>query len=79
MLNIHDDNSSKDDENEIEEESLDVSQSFIDQDLEKLIGTKKKEDNEQNLPKELYILPLTRRPFFPRDGSPSCDRTWSLL
>ena len=49
MLNIHDDNNPEDDGDETEEnqESLDVSQSFIDQDLEKLIGTKKKQ-GEQN-------------------------------
>lgn len=72
LLNIHDDNNPEDDGDETEEnqESLDVSQSFIDQDLEKLIGTKKKQPEEQDFPKEIYILPLTRRPFFPGMAAP---------
>ena len=73
MLNINDDDSpieNVDDETEGESESLDISQAFIDHDLEKLIGTKKKGAKEDNFPKELYVLPLTRRPFFPGMAAP---------
>ncbi|MCB1116023.1 MAG: LON peptidase substrate-binding domain-containing protein, partial [Chlamydiia bacterium] len=53
-----------------EDEEFDLSESLIDSDLERLIGSKKKPIYEGDHPDELFILPLTRRPFFPGMAAP---------
>ena len=73
MPNSEDDN--KKDElthNEHEEtaEEFDLADSLLDSDLEKLIGEKKKKKQDEFLPEELFVLPLTRRPFFPGMAAP---------
>ena len=47
------------------DEELDLSDSIVDHDLDKLIDDQKKRSDEQSYPEELFVLPLTRRPFFP--------------
>lgn len=64
-----------DDDNFPEEEDLpegefDLSDALLDSDLEKLIGNGKKVVEDEQLPEELFILPLTRRPFFPGMAAP---------
>jgi len=49
---------------------FDLTESLLDSDLEKIIGTRKKPQDEPDLPDELFILPLTRRPFFPGMAAP---------
>ena len=65
---------SKNDENKDLENSENlnagVSDSLIDSDLEKIIGGRKEPTTEKTYPKEQYILPLTRRPFFPGMAAP---------
>ena len=51
-------------------EEFDLADSLLDSDLEKLIGEKKKKKQEEFLPEELFVLPLTRRPFFPGMAAP---------
>lgn len=66
---VHDENNEPEDEHP-EDEEFDLSDSLIDSDLEKLIGSKKKPIVEASYPDELFILPLTRRPFFPGMAAP---------
>lgn len=66
MANENDD--SQDDFHE--EEEFDLSDALLDSDLEKIIGNKKKPKVSTELPNELFILPLTRRPFFPGMAAP---------
>lgn len=42
----------------------------IDSDIEKLIDTKQQQQAEEKFPDDLYIVPLTRRPFFPGMAAP---------
>ncbi len=49
---------------------IDLSDSLINSDLEKLAGEKKKVEVSEQLPLELFVLPLTRRPFFPGMAAP---------
>ncbi len=51
-------------------EGLDLSNSFLDHDLEKLIRSKKKVVEDHKYPDELFIMPLSRRPFFPGMAAP---------
>lgn len=66
----------KDDDEEFPQEeqssepTIDLSDSLIDSDLDKLVGDKKKPEASEELPEELFILPLTRRPFFPGMAAP---------
>jgi len=53
-----------------EDEDFDLTESLLDSDLEKIIGTSKKPQDEPDLPDELFVLPLTRRPFFPGMAAP---------
>ena len=53
-----------------EDEDFDLTESLLDSDLEKIIGTSKKPQDEADLPDERFILPLTRRPFFPGMAAP---------
>ncbi|MGE0197953.1 MAG: endopeptidase La [Simkaniaceae bacterium] len=55
---------------DLPEENFDLSDALLDSDLEKLIGSNKKAPVEEKLPEELFILPLTRRPFFPGMAAP---------
>lgn len=64
-----------DDENFPHEEQpsdsmIELSDSLINSDLERLIGDQKKSETNEDLPDELFILPLTRRPFFPGMAAP---------
>lgn len=52
------------------ESSINLSDSLINTDLEKLAGDKKKVDGGDDFPDELFILPLVRRPFFPGMAAP---------
>ncbi|WP_445083682.1 endopeptidase La [Candidatus Neptunichlamydia sp. REUL1] len=52
------------------DEDFDLAESLLDSDLEKIIGTSKKPQDEPDLPDELFVLPLTRRPFFPGMAAP---------
>ncbi|MBI3211097.1 MAG: endopeptidase La [Simkania negevensis] len=52
------------------DEELTSGDGLIDTDLEKLIGAKKKSKPKEALPDELFIFPLTRRPFFPGMAAP---------
>jgi len=65
----------EDDEEFLEEKPLakptiDLSDSLVSSDLEKLVGEKKKPEVHEQLPRELFVLPLTRRPFFPGMAAP---------
>ncbi|MCB1106941.1 MAG: endopeptidase La [Chlamydiia bacterium] len=53
-----------------EDDEFDLSDSLLDSDLEKIIGESHKPVKEPDLPDELFILPLTRRPFFPGMAAP---------
>nr|WP_316356123.1 endopeptidase La [Candidatus Neptunochlamydia sp. REUL1] len=66
MVNEHDD--SQDEMSK--DEDFDLAESLLDSDLEKIIGTSKKPQDEPDLPDELFVLPLTRRPFFPGMAAP---------
>ena len=66
---VHDENDGPQDVHS-EDEEFDLSDSLLDSDLEKLIGNKKKPIEETSYPNELFILPLTRRPFFPGMAAP---------
>lgn len=57
-------------EEQLHEPRIDLSDSLIDTDFEKLVGDKKKTEVDEALPEELFILPLTRRPFFPGMAAP---------
>ena len=50
--------------------TVDLSDSLISSDLEKLVKEKKKPETADDLPSELFIMPLTRRPFFPGMAAP---------
>ncbi|MCB1084388.1 MAG: LON peptidase substrate-binding domain-containing protein, partial [Simkania sp.] len=50
--------------------SINLTDSLLDSDFEKLVGDKKKSEATPELPEELFILPLTRRPFFPGMAAP---------
>nr|WP_194848175.1 endopeptidase La [Candidatus Neptunochlamydia vexilliferae] len=52
------------------EEEFDFNDSLLDSDLEQIIGKGKPPPPEVELPDELFILPLTRRPFFPGMAAP---------
>lgn len=60
------------DDNEIPgEEEEDFSESIMEGEIEKLTqSSKDKDSSDFQLPPELYILPLTRRPFFPGMAAP---------
>lgn len=55
-------------EEEGEEKSIEGR--LIDSDLESLIGQKKEPLQQHSFPEELFLLPLTRRPFFPGMAAP---------
>ncbi len=65
---------SEDQENEqpeeIHEEDIDFEGPIIDDDVQKLVSDRTKEKDEIIRPKQLFILPLTRRPFFPGMAAP---------
>lgn len=63
-----DDNEPQDDD--LPEDEFNLSDALLDSDLENLIGSKKKVIEDEKLPEELFILPLTRRPFFPGMAAP---------
>ena len=44
--------------------------SFMNQDVDKILTTKPEVDNQEKYPEELFVLPLTRRPFFPGMAAP---------
>lgn len=69
MVDSPDDDNMPEDE-DLPEENFDLSDALLDSDLEKLIGSNKKAPVEEKLPEELFILPLTRRPFFPGMAAP---------
>ena len=64
----NDENEPQDDD--FQEEEFNIADSLLDSDLEKLIGNGKQVAQEEKLPEELFILPLTRRPFFPGMAAP---------
>lgn len=53
-----------------EDEDFNLTDSLLDSDLEKIIGGSKKPQSDPDLPDELFVLPLTRRPFFPGMAAP---------
>ncbi|NRA90004.1 MAG: LON peptidase substrate-binding domain-containing protein, partial [Simkaniaceae bacterium] len=53
-----------------ENEDFDFTDSLLDSDLEKIIETGSKPKVQEDLPEELFVLPLTRRPFFPGMAAP---------
>lgn len=53
-----------------EDDEIHVPDTLIDSDIEKIVEKKKQEGKEEVLPKQLYLLPLTRRPFFPGMAAP---------
>jgi ATP-dependent Lon protease len=53
-----------------ENEDFDLTDSLLDSDLEKIIETGSKPKVQEDLPEELFVLPLTRRPFFPGMAAP---------
>ncbi|MCY3975034.1 MAG: endopeptidase La [Simkaniaceae bacterium] len=73
---IHDDDRSDEEPPEDEaspqegDSAINLPDSFLDSDLEKLINEKKKPSGTNLSPDELFILPLTRRPFFPGMAAP---------
>jgi len=69
LVDSPDDDNMPEDE-DLPEENFDLSDALLDSDLEKLIGSNKKAPVEEKLPEELFILPLTRRPFFPGMAAP---------
>lgn len=70
----HDDDDFPEEEFPVDDEttgpSINLSDSLLDSDLEKLVGDKKKAEASPELPEELFVLPLTRRPFFPGMAAP---------
>ena len=66
MDNEHDDTHDEMPENE----DFDFTDSLLDSDLEKIIETGSKPKVQEDLPEELFVLPLTRRPFFPGMAAP---------
>ena len=59
------------DDNEVpENEEENLADALIDSDIDQLTKRSKDKDVALNLPDELYILPLTRRPFFPGMAAP---------
>jgi ATP-dependent Lon protease len=60
----------EEEENIPEEEKFELSDALLDSDLEKLIGERKKKKPEELFPEELFVIPLTRRPFFPGMAAP---------
>jgi len=57
-------------EEQSSEPTINLSDSLLDSDLEKLVGDKKKLEVSEEFPDELFVLPLTRRPFFPGMAAP---------
>jgi len=64
------DEDGKSQEEKSPDKEFDLSEALIDSDLEKLIGSKKQVDDDKKFPEELFIFPLTRRPFFPGMAAP---------
>lgn len=69
MAKISDDSNTPKDEN-LSEGKLDLSETLLKGDVDKLIEHKKKDTEEGKFPEELFVLPLTRRPFFPGMAAP---------
>jgi ATP-dependent Lon protease len=70
-LTTHDDEHDEEfEEDESSEPTINLSDSLLDTDLERLSGEKKGAEPSKELPEELFVLPLTRRPFFPGMAAP---------
>ncbi|NGX50853.1 MAG: Lon protease [Chlamydiae bacterium] len=68
MIDTPDDDIPQDED--IPEDEFNLSDALLDSDLEKLIGGQKQTIEDEQLPNELFILPITRRPFFPGMAAP---------
>ena len=53
-----------------EDEEINIGDSLIDSDIEKLIEKKEQPTSHVDFPEELFVIPLTRRPFFPGMAAP---------
>ena len=63
------DENENDDEFFLDDDELSLEER-LDNDIEKLVESKKQVGNAEKFPDELFILPLTRRPFFPGMAAP---------